>query len=165
MKKETRKIQVERWSITSSRPFNEIVTGLHAAIGHPEMKTFFGETSVAQSPAELQAVVEKALGPSGFMEFIRFDQGEILAKESKDTLRILRFVIGNPLVMKEMVKHVPDAASYAPVTILVTEQTGSVRLSYDTMASLIAPYGSADASRVARDLDAKIESLILEIAP
>ena len=67
--------------------------------------------------------------------------------------------------MKEMVKHVPDAASYAPVTILVTEQTGSVRLSYDTMASLIAPYGSADASRVARDLDEKIESLILEIAP
>jgi hypothetical protein len=56
-------------------------------------------------------MLEKELGSSGFMEFIRFDPGKIVAKETKGSARIQRFVIGNPLVMKEMVKHVPDAAS------------------------------------------------------
>jgi hypothetical protein len=69
-------------------------------------------------------------------------------------------VVGNPLIMKEMAKVVPDAASYAPVTILVDERADGVHLSYDSMASLLAPYGNDAALVVARDLDAKIESLL-----
>jgi hypothetical protein len=44
----------------------------------------------------------------------------------------VRLVIGNPLVMKEMAKHVPDAGSYAPVTVLVDEREDGMHLSYDT---------------------------------
>ena len=66
--------------------------------------------------------------------------------------------------MKEMVKHVPEAGSYAPVTILVDEQPDGVHLSYDRMASLLATYGNLDALAVARDLDVKIENLIRESA-
>ena len=73
---------------------------------------------------------------------------------------ILRLVVGNPLIMKEMAKTVPDAASYAPITILVDERADGVHLSYDSMASLIAPYGNEPALAVAGDLDAKIEALI-----
>jgi hypothetical protein len=57
-------------------------------------------------------------------------------------------------------KEVPDAASYAPVTILVDERADGVHLSYDSMASLLAPYGSQSALAVAMDLDAKVESLL-----
>ena len=67
-------------------------------------------------------------------------------------------------MMREMAKHVPDAGSYAPVTILVDERPDGVHLSYDKMASLLAPYGNRDALAVARDLDAKIENLIRESA-
>ena len=62
--------------------------------------------------------------------------------------------------MKEMAKTVPDAASYAPITILVDERADGVHLSYDSMASLIAPYGSEPALAVARELDLKIVSLL-----
>ena len=62
--------------------------------------------------------------------------------------------------MKEMAKHVPDAGSYVPVTVLVDERADGVHLSYDKMASLLAPYGNADALAVARDLDSKIENLL-----
>ena len=72
------------------------------------------------------------------------------------------FMIGNPLIMKEMAKHVPDAGSYAPVTILVDERPDGVHLSYDKMASLLAPYGNPKALAVARDLDSKIENLLRE---
>ncbi len=77
-----------------------------------------------------------------------------------DDSKILRLVIGNLLIMKEMAKTVPDAASYAPVTILIDERADGVHLSYDSMASLLAPYGSQTALAVARDLDAKIELLL-----
>ena len=66
--------------------------------------------------------------------------------------------------MKEMAKHVPDAGSYAPVTILVDERPDGVHLTYDKMASLLAPYGNPDAIAVARDLDSKIENLLLDSA-
>jgi hypothetical protein len=62
--------------------------------------------------------------------------------------------------MKEMAKHVPDAGSYAPVTILVDERPDGVHLSYDRMAGFLAPYGNAEALKVAKELDAKVEALL-----
>ncbi len=92
------------------------------------------------------------------MMFLELDHGSILRKENGlDTPRIVRLLIGNPLIMKEMAKHVPDAGSYAPVTILVDERPDGVHLTYDRMSSLLAPYGNAEALAVARDLDSKLE--------
>jgi hypothetical protein len=66
--------------------------------------------------------------------------------------------------MKEMAKHVPDAGSYAPATILVDERPDGVHLSCDRMASFLGPYGNAEASKVAGDLDAKVEALLASAA-
>ena len=52
--------------------------------------------------------------------------------------------------MKEMAKHIPDTGSYAPVSVLIDERSDGVHLSYDTMASLLMPYGNAKALEVAR---------------
>ena len=99
------------------------------------------------------------------MLFMQLDQGAVLQKETgQDTPRIIRLLIGNPLIMKEMVKHVPDAGSYAPVTVLVDERADGVYLSCDRMASFLAAYGNLDALRVAEDLDNKIETLLREAA-
>ncbi len=73
-------------------------------------------------------------------------------------------VVGNPLIMKQMVKLVPDAGSYAPVTILIDERPDGVHLSYDRMARFLAPYGSLEGLKVARDLDAKVEALLTAAA-
>jgi hypothetical protein len=66
--------------------------------------------------------------------------------------------------MKEMVKHVPDAGSYAPVTVLIDERFNGVHVSYDKMESYLLPYGNFDALAVARNLDAKITTLLRECA-
>jgi hypothetical protein len=66
--------------------------------------------------------------------------------------------------MKEMAKHVPDAGSYAPVTVLIDERDDGVHFSNDRMTGFSAPYGNADASAVARDLDVKVENLLRESA-
>jgi uncharacterized protein (DUF302 family) len=99
------------------------------------------------------------------MLFMQLDHGAIVRKETgHQTPKIIRFVIGNPLIMKEMAKHVPEAGSYAPVTVLVYERGGGVHLSYDRRATLLAPYKNRDALEVARDLDRKVEDLLRHAA-
>ena len=160
-----RKIEIERFSLTTSKAFNEVIAGVNAAIGHPDMVEFGRSTHEARSFAELKSGVEKGLSKAGLMLFMQLDQGAVLQKETgQGTPRIIRFIIGNPLIMKEMAKHVPDAGSYAPVTVLVDERADGVHLSYDTMASLLAPYGNRDALDVARDLDSKVEDLLRNAA-
>jgi len=157
----SREVRVRRFSIVSSRPFEDVVRRLTATIGRPDMTAFHATVSSAKTLADLEKVVGESIGPSGLMEFARFDSGEILRKErGGQGPQMLRLVVGNPLIMKQMAKAVPDAASYAPVTILIDERADGVHLSYDSMASLIAPYGSEPALVVARDLDAKVETLL-----
>jgi len=160
-----RKLEIERVSLTSSKPFDAVVASIKAAVGQPDMAEFRQAARSAQSFAELERIVQGGLGPTGLMLFMELDLGGILRRESGlETPKIMRFIIGNPLTMKEMAKRVPDAGSYAPVTILVDERRDGVHLSYDKMASLLAPYGSPEAITVARELDTKIERLLREAA-
>jgi hypothetical protein len=156
-----REIRVRRFTVVSSRPFDEVVQRLTATVGRPDTNAFHDAIASATSAQELEKVVHGAIGSSDLMEFARYDAGEVLRKaQGGHGPKILRLVVGNPLIMQEMARTVPDAASYAPVTILVAERADGVHLSYDSMASLLAPYGSESALRVAMDLDAKVENLL-----
>jgi len=159
------KIEIERFSLTTSRPFDEVVAGVNAGIGHPDMAEFARSTHEARSFAELKSAVEKGLSKAGLMLFMQLDHGAVIRRETgRDVPRIVRLIIGNPLIMKEMAKHLPDAGSYAPVTVLVDERSDGVHISYDRMASLLAPYRRSEALAVARDLDDKVEALLYEVA-
>ena len=162
---QTKVIAVERISVTSSKPFDEVVKALEVGVGHPEMSTFIKEVTAAQTEAELEQIVRRATGPSELMVFMRLDIGGVLRKEQGTSApKSYRFIIGNPVTMKSMAKHVPDAASYAPITILVDERMDGVHLSYDRMVSFLASYGSDEALKVARELDGKVEKLMAKAA-
>ena len=159
-----RRVDVERATVISAQPFAAVVSKLAAAIGHPDMADFARAVTAARTSADLEAVVNAAIGTAGLMEMAHFDIGEVLRKDMPGAPKALRLVVGNPLIMKEMVKHVPDAASYAPVTLLIDQRPEGVCLSYDLMASLLAPYGSEEASVVARNLDDKVMALLTAAA-
>ena len=157
----TKQIEVERFSVVSAKPFAEIIEAIDTAIGHPDMAAFRNKITAAPSFAAIESVVREAVGPSGFMQFIRFDLGEIIQKDRGErSPRSVRILVGNPLIMKQMVEQVADAGSYAPVTILIDERRNGVHLSYDRMASFLASYENAQVSKVARELDAKVEVLL-----
>jgi len=159
------RVEVERFSLTSSRSFDEVLAAINDAVGHPEMAEFWSSTQRARTVSELENSIQKSLGRTGLMSFVQFDHGAIVRKATgRDKPRMVRLVIGNPLIMQEMAKHVPDAGSYAPVTVFIDERSDGVHLSYDRMASLLAQYGNSDALAVARNLDKKVEALLLEVA-
>ena len=98
----TIEVKVRRFSVVSSRSFEEVVERLTATIGHPDMKAFHSAIVAATTVADLEHVVQGAIGSSGLMEFVRFDAGEVLRKERDGQgPKILRLVVGNPLIMKE----------------------------------------------------------------
>lgn len=161
----TIQVSVERFSLTSRKSFDSVVAKLQAATGHPDMAVFGKQVAAAANCNELEAMINKVVGVTGLMEFTRFDIGEVLRKEQGEKARkSVRLVVGNPLIMKRMVEHVPDAASYAPVTILVDERSDGVHLSYDRMATFLTPYQNEKALKVAEDLDSKVEALLTAAA-
>jgi hypothetical protein len=157
----TKQIVVERFSIVSAKPFAKVISAIAAQVGHPDMTQFDTDIKAASDDQELQQIVNNAVGPSDLMEFLRLDQGAVIGSElGSRGPNVIRLLIGNPLTMRKMVKHVHDAGSYAPVTILIDERPDGVHLSYDRMASLIAPDGNMDAQQVAKDLDDKVEGIL-----
>lgn len=161
----TKPIAVERWSIVSSKPFPEVVATISAAIGHPDARELQTAIAAASTFDEMESLINKQTGPVGLMQFMQFDLGKVLAKgRPENTSQSLRLLVGNPLIMRQMVEHVPDAGSYAPVTILIDERPDGVHLSYDRMTSFLAPYKNAEASKIAADLDLKVETLLTKAA-
>ena len=158
---QTRQINVQRWSVTSHKPFDAVVAEVEGAIGRPNMIEFAAKVAAATTFEDLQKVVNESVSEIGLMEFMRLDHGAILAKTGVDgDPKSVRVIMGNPLIMQLMVRLVPDAGSYAPVTVLIDQRQDGVHLSYDEVASFLSPYGNADALKIARDLDAKVKRLL-----
>ena len=60
-----------------------------------------------------------------------------------------------------MIRRLPAAGSYAPVTILIQELPGDeTQVAHDTVASATVPNGDAAASQVARRLDIEVLGLL-----
>jgi len=151
--------------MTSSKPFEAVVAAVEGAIGQPDMREFGKATQSAATYAEFEGIVQRSVSAVGLMLFMKLDIGAVLRRESgRAQPKAVRFIIGNPLIMKEMARHVPEAASYAPITLLVDERSDGVYLGYDRMTSFLAPYGNSAALAVARDLDAKIEKIMQDAA-
>jgi len=160
-KLKTRKIEIERVSFISSKPFDTVVAAVRAGVGRLDLAAFSKASKSAGSFADLEKVINQDMGKTGLMLFLELDHGSVLKKEmGPDRPKMVRFVIGNPLVMKEMVKHVPDAGSYAPITVLVDERPDGIHLTYDRMVGYLSAYKNAKASKVAQELDAKVEALL-----
>ena len=162
---QTHQVNVQRCSIISRRPFDAVLAAVEEAIGRPNMVEFTAKVAATTTFEEMQNVINESVSRIGLMEFMRLDHGAILAKAGVDhDPKSVRVIMGNPLIMQSMARLVPDAGSYAPVTVLVDERADGVHLSYDRMASLLAPYGNSEALNIARDLDAKVETLLRQAA-
>ena len=156
-----RQVNMQRWSVTSPKPFGVVLASVEEAIGRPNMIEFTAKMTAATSYEEMQKVVQDSISEIGFMEFMRLDQGDFLAKSGVDgDPKSVRLIVGNPLIMQSMARLVPDAGSYAPVTVRIDQRPDGVHLSYDEMASFLAPYGNADALRIGRDLDGKVKRVL-----
>jgi uncharacterized protein (DUF302 family) len=159
-------VPIQRVTVRSDRPFDDVVAAVYAGLGRTDDFAGLNRQSLAaRDRDEFDAVIEPVAGSSGLIEFLTLDLGGVLAIRDPDrSRRMLRIIAGNPVTMSKMTATVPDAGSYAPVTILVAERDAGVTLSYDRVASAIAPYAGQEASSVAEALDDAVLTLLRDAA-
>jgi hypothetical protein len=158
-------VSVRRYVIDSERPFSAVLDGIFGGISQPDISALFTELAASTSYEQFSALVQQAQGSVGLMRFLQLDLDEALTMDpqapSWSGRRLIRLIAGNPVTMGKMTRHVSDAGSYAPVTILIEEvPSGGTRVAYDSIASAIAPYNQPAASEVARQLDAEVLGLL-----
>ena len=158
-------VLVRRHVFDSERPFPDVLDAIFGGISQPDIEALFGELARSTSYEQFSSLVRQAQGSAGLIRFMELDLDRALTldPQARDRAgrRLVRLIAGNPVTMGEMTRHVADAGSYAPVTILVEEKPGGgTRVAYDTVASAIAPYRDAAASQVAQGLDAEVLELL-----
>jgi uncharacterized protein YidB (DUF937 family) len=158
-------ISVRRHVLTSERPFQVVLDSIYGGISQPDIGALFARLAASTSYEEFSALVGQAQGSAGLMRFLHLDDDHVLAldPQARDQAgrRLVRLIAGNPVTMGQMTRHLADAGSYAPVTILIQELAGGgTRVAYDTVTSAIAPYENAAASQVAHRLDTEVLTLL-----
>jgi hypothetical protein len=161
-------VPIRRHVIESERPFASVLDGIFGGISRPDIGSLFSDLEASTSYEQFSSLVQQAQGSAGLMRFWQLDLDVALAVDSQARhragRRLVRLIAGNPVTMGEMTRHVADAGSYAPVTILIQElPDGGSRVAYDSVASEIAPYHDAAASEVAQRLDAEVLTLLREV--
>jgi uncharacterized protein (DUF302 family) len=159
-------VTITRVTVTSDCSFDDVVAAVYAGLGRVgNFAATVADWRNATDRESFDAAVAPLTGSSGLIEFLSLDHGEVVTVRYPDRgYRLLRIIAGNPVTMSTMTVTTPDAGSYAPVTILIAERAHGVTLSYDRVASAIAPYGSAEASAVAESLDEAVLTLLHDAA-
>jgi hypothetical protein len=157
-------VMLRRHVLTSERPFAAVLDGIFSGISQPDIGALFAKLAAATSYEEFSSLVQEAQGSAGLMRFLQLDLDNALALDpparQRGGRRLVRLIAGNPVTMGQMTRHLPDAGSYAPVTILIEELPGGgTRVAYDSVTSAIAPYGDA-AAAVAERLDTEVLGLL-----
>ena len=71
-----RKVERERLTVISARPFDEVVAAIKASIGNPNMAEFVKSTQEAKSATDLEVAIQPVLGRTGLMLFVEFDSAD-----------------------------------------------------------------------------------------
>lgn len=143
----------------SSKPYEQVIQSLESLLGEGDVKSFAQMVRETGTWDEFVRETEQRVGQSGFVIFAEMDHGawmSLVPKRMKGKL----YVIGNPLIAKQMLEHVPEIGLYVPVRIYVYEdERGTTRIDYDEVLPIFERFGNERVNEVARGLDHKLEEL------
>ena len=142
----------------SAKTYDELVAALLADVGDTPVPI----NDIADeydSWEDYERRVASYAGPSGFMIFGRLDHGSWLTKAGIDA-KVLRVLIGNPLIAITMLRHDVTAGLFAPVELLITEEADDhSALTYVLPSSLMVVDSNEPLRAAALQLDGKLAAL------
>jgi uncharacterized protein (DUF302 family) len=159
MATETTAVATTHVTLSSDRPFDEVVGRLTALLGQRDGERL--RDLVARQPSfeEFEAAIQDMVGPSGFMTFLEVDHGGWIALAGID-LKSKLYVIGNPLIAKQMLEHEPAVGLYVPVRIAVYQgHEGKTYIDFDKPSSLLRRFNHPKVDAIATMLDEKLADL------
>jgi uncharacterized protein (DUF302 family) len=142
----------------SAKSYGELVAALLADIGERPILI----NDVAKQTDNWQSYrerIESHVGPSGFMLFGLVDHGAWITKTGIER-KVLRVILGNPLIAITMLRHDVTAGLFAPVEmLLVDEGEDRSSLIYVKPSSLMVVEPNPELLSAAEELDAKLAAM------
>ena len=154
-------IKVEHIRIDSGKSFEEVRTALEKLPRFDDrIRTLLHYGEIARVKAELK----KIQGDAGLVIFSIATHGDWLQILSEKR-NAAQYVIGNVLVSTQMTQHEIAAGLYAPLRIMLYENTnGRTTLEYDRPSSLFGQYDDERVTAVSKELDQQIYHVLLDAA-
>jgi hypothetical protein len=123
-------VLMRRHVFDSEQPFASVLDGIFGGISQPGIGQLFSKLAVSTSYEQVSTLVRQAQGSVGLMRFLQLDLDSALTLDPQAPdwtgRRLVRLIAGNPVTMGQMTRHVADAGSYAPVTILIQERLTAI---------------------------------------
>src|SRR5262245_23759445 len=122
--------QVKRVTFRVRRSFDEVIHRLHrlipAAITHEQYRAAMAKAG-GVSLESFEKVVRSHTAQSGFMLFAEFDYHQWLGLYGIQR-KLVRWILGNPVIAITMIRHDLEAALFAPVELLLVERSEERRV-------------------------------------
>jgi uncharacterized protein (DUF302 family) len=154
-----RLIQVEHVAIEATKPYEAVKAALEALVPplDPAISEALRRGEIVRANEALYRGPELAI-------FSARDHGGLL-RTAGLVRKTVQYEIGNPLTATEMTRHQLPAALYAPLRVLLYEnEAGRAVFEYDRPSSLFSQFGDERVTAVGRELDAKLESVLVKAA-
>jgi uncharacterized protein (DUF302 family) len=145
----------------SAKGYDELLAALLADIGEKpvQINDFATATDDWQS---YQDRVEPHVGPSGFLLFNLIDHGAWITKAGTDR-KVMRVILGNPMIAITMLRHDVTAGLFAPVELLLVDEGQGSSLTYVKPSSLMVVESNPELLSAAEELDAKLSALAAKV--
>lgn len=141
----------------SAKAYDDLVAALLADIGEQPVPI----DEIGAAAGDWQAYrerVEPYVGPSGFMLFALLDHGAWITKAGVER-KVLRVILGNPLIAITMLRHDQTAGLFVPVEVLILDEDEGSSLTYVRPSSLMLVESDAELRVAAQTLDDKLAAL------
>jgi uncharacterized protein (DUF302 family) len=163
-KRQTHNFQGVRIQVDTALGFDEVLNHLRAQCGRATAGAI-GEIAARSSSIEYfeRETNQRLVGPSGFIIFAEFDHSPWIRTYALNR-RVLRIILGNPLIAITMLREDISAALFAPVELLLTDNGSGATIQYVQPSSLIVINDNPPLLKAAHALDEKLSALISTIS-
>ena len=162
--RQTHNFQGVRIQVETTLPFDEVLNRLRTPCGRASAGAIGEIAARTSSVAEFEREVNRNLvGPSGFMIFAEFDHSPWIRAYGLNH-RVLRIILGNPLIAITMMREDISAGLFAPFELLLTDSGAGATIQYVLPSSLIVISDNPPLLKAAQALDEKLSALISTIS-
>ena len=151
-------IRVEHVRIVSTKTFAEVRAALETQV--PQLDP---SLIAALNAGDVEHAQKLEHGAPLFI-FLKRDHGALLRAQG-GARNAIQYDIGNPLTASRMTRHKLPAALYAPLRVVLYENSnGGSTFEYDKPSTLFGQFGDAEVDKVAHDLDQELEQALRRAA-
>ena len=160
----TQPFEGNRVRFESTRSYDEVLLNLRKLVGSATPQKVTKQESGGDIREHFEKAIQSQVGESGFMLFLEIDHGQWLPLYGIGR-KVVRWILGNPLIALTMIRHDITAGLFAPVELLLVENAsgdGSTVI-YDLPSSLMAIARNPALRDAARVLDRKLRTLVSRV--